>query len=106
MSEFKALEKAINQASRDTGRYMSALVRSHARKEGWPRHLANSLYVSYADQGFSVKSHPSLEEEVWKHEYGTQERPPSAVIRKFSNRADHAEEYLAGRLSEYTGGLL
>lgn len=106
MRELEALQAAIHQASRDTGRFLSSQVRNHARKEGWPRHLANSLHVAYEDGGFAVKTHPSLEKETWEQEYGTQDRPPSAVIRKFSNRTSGAEKYLAARISERTGGLL
>lgn len=85
---------------------MSAHLRSEARKSGWPEHVVRGLAIKHNDGEFTVHSHDKHRAEVLNLEYGTPSSQPTAAIRRFHNRMQHAESFIVSRALHHMGGHL
>jgi hypothetical protein len=56
-------------------------LRDNAQAAGWPTDVANTLMVSPNNQGLGVEYPANVRDKVLTLEYGTQDVPPSPVIR-------------------------
>lgn len=95
-------ESAVNAASRESARYMSALMRTEARASGWPEKVVRSIQV---DNSFNVrvsKEHHAL---AMNLEYGTPDTQPTAAMRRMANRTSQVEHFFVRRLSSLAGGV-
>lgn len=92
------MKAAIQKASRETARLMSAHLRAEARNAGWPSHAANALSVHFDGQNFNVMAHKH-HDLVGDLEYGTPSTSPTAAIRRFKNRTKDAEQFFMDRLA-------
>ena len=90
------MKAAIQQASRETARFMSARLRSEASRAGWPAHAAGSLAVSYSKTGFNV--HMSDEASAIEYGIGSQ---PDGTVHRFKNDTQEAEQFFLQRLEQY-----
>ena len=104
MTYFKEIKDSIHKASVETTRFMSAHLRSEARKSGWPEDIVRHLSVKHSDGAFTVHSHESHRADVLNLEYGTPSTQPTAAIRRFKNRTSHAEKFLVNRAMSHLGG--
>lgn len=95
-------ENAIKKATRESARYMSALMRTEARASGWPEKVVRSITV---DNSFNVnvsKDHHSF---AMNLEYGTPDTQPTAALRRMANRTTQVEHFFVRRLSSFAGGV-
>lgn len=93
-----SINKAIQRASQETTRYLSAQLRSEARASGWPSDVSNSLYVSYGKNGFSSHVAKKHYEKAMDLEYGTPDTQPTAALRRLNNRTEQASQFLVNRI--------
>lgn len=77
---YKSIQSKTTGLSRD--------LRHTAMNSGWPEGLARSLSVDMTDGHVSIKYPDELKNEIHSWEYGTEDRRPSAVMRRFMNRID------------------
>lgn len=98
--EFK---RALQKASLDTSRYMSAGLRQEARNSGWPRHVVNSLKMHYDRNGFDIRVHDSHEQTAMDYEYGNTEMLPTAAMRRYLNRVQPAEQHFISQAFKHLG---
>lgn len=92
---------ALNKASQDTTRLLSAHLRTEARKSGWSEDVVSSMNVTYGKDGFSSnvsKKHFAKAQDL---EYGTPDTQPTAAVRRFNNRTAEAQHFLVNRLQGY-----
>ena len=106
MNRLKHIHDALDKASIETTRFMSAHLRSEARASGWPEHIVRNLHVSHKDGEFNVHAHPNHESHVLDLEYGTPSTQPTAAIRRFSNRQGESADFLVRRAMHHLGGTL
>ena len=76
-----AFDMAMSAASEE----LTELLRSQAEQHGWTEELTKSVNIGYAGSILDVNIDPTVEEEVFKLEYGTEDVPPTATIRKMHN---------------------
>lgn len=98
--EFK---RAVQRASLETSRYMSAALRKEARTSGWPSHIVNSLKMTYGRDGFDVRVHDSYKNEAMDQEYGTTNQLPNPAVRRTLNRMESSEKFFLDRASKHLG---
>ena len=101
MIDVPKFKEALNQASVDTTRLMSAHLRTETRASGWPEKIVRGMHVRYNQGKFSVHSHPDHTAEVLNLEYGTPDTQPTAAIRRFKNRTQEAEHFLMLRTDHH-----
>ena len=101
MSYVDHIQESLHKASLETSRFMSAKLRTEARKSGWPAHVASGMHVRYNDGEFTVHSHPEHKNQVLDLEYGTPSTSPTAAIRRFNNRQGEAEHFLIKRTHQH-----
>lgn len=72
---------------------LTTQVRTMAVNSGWPSEVAENLTVRVVEGDVALSYTDPDTVESW--EYGTGERPPMPVIRKFLNHADelHSPQY-------------
>lgn len=99
----KEFKRALQKASLDTSRYMSAGLRKEARNSGWPRHIANSIRMNYSRDGFDVAIHPDHAETAMDYEYGNTDMRPTAAIRRYLNATESSEEFFLNRVEKHMG---
>jgi hypothetical protein len=98
----KHIIDAIHAAAHESTAYMTADVQHRALDAGWHPDVAKSTSVSYNGAKFTA----AAPDEAWEHEYGSQRRTPTPVLRKYSNSAPGAEEALLAALEKHVGVLL
>lgn len=79
-----SLYKSIT--SKTTG--LSRDLRITAMNSGWPEGLARSLSVNMVEGHVSIDYPDELKNDIHSWEYGTEQRRPNAVMRRFMNRMD------------------
>jgi hypothetical protein len=99
----KEFKRAVQRASLETSRYMSASLRKEAKASGWPSHVVNSLKMSYGRDGFDVRVHDDYVAEAMNHEFGTTEQQPSPAVRRTLNRMESSETFFLQRASKHLG---
>lgn len=102
----KHVLNAIPQAAAEAARSMTYDLRESALEHGWHPAVANSIRVLHTGTEFKVHVPAKYAAEAHKYEYGTEDRRPTAVIRKFNNRPEIAEKAILGSLNRITKGLL
>ena len=75
------LHKAHKRATTDAALFMTADLRSRARKEGWEEKVVQGLRVTHKSGQFNVDFPPSVSDAAWIHEYGSEDSTPTATIR-------------------------
>jgi hypothetical protein len=59
-------------------------LRYEAHTSGWPAHLTSSLHVRVTPEGHYMIRYPKdLEHDILTLEYGTEDTPPSPVMRNY-----------------------
>lgn len=92
-----SLKSSLHSTLSNTAVPLTKELRSAALKSGWPKEAAHSLSVHFTDGNFAIKYPDHTKGLVEDLEYGTEDTPPSAVIRQFSNRIDsHINHLTAG----------
>lgn len=91
------LDAALSRAGTATARKMTADLRRRAYEAGWPSEAGRSLEVRHDQGHFEVAFPEQARELVETLEYGTQEKPPTAVLRKFVTRIPYYTSYFHSR---------
>lgn len=94
----KKLTDALNQASHETTRLLSAHLRTEVRKSGWSNDVVSSMNVTYGKDGFTSNVSKKYFDKARDLEYGTPSTQPTAAVRRFNNRTAEAEHFLVNRL--------
>lgn len=101
----KHIHSAIEQAAKQTSRYMTGQIRKEAKASGWPRHVAANMGVVYENKSFQVHVHDRHFEEAQTLEYGTETQRPTAAIRRSVNRTSEADQFFTSTLRSIVGEL-
>lgn len=105
MVAVREVSELVSQAHDKAAQDATRSLRKHALDSGWPSHLARALSVTHDNGKVSIDYPERHADEILDLEYGTQDRPPSPVLRTFNNRMDqHAD--LATHLETYLRGVL
>lgn len=94
--------EVYEKAAEDTAAFMTADLRKRALGSGWQSEVANSMYIKFGDDGFKVNIPEEHEEAAWVHEYGSERKRPTAVLRKYSNDDSKAKNMFMNNV-EYHG---
>jgi len=85
----EALITALEKAAHNAASYMTVDLRNRAIEAGWHSDVANNLNVTFDGKNFNSHVHPDYAERAFEHEFGTETKRGTAVMRKFaSNHAD------------------
>jgi hypothetical protein len=76
----EALDNAFAAASAE----LTAVMREDAEKRGWSKSLTEKMNIGYSGNLFQLNVPSNSEDEVFAKEYGTENEPPTAVLRKLS----------------------
>ena len=80
----KTLKQRIYSRIHAAAATHTATIRRHAIEAGWPEHLANSITVGVTHDGAYRMRYPDhLEDDILRLEYGTQDVPPSPIMRNY-----------------------
>lgn len=101
----KHIHSAVEQAAKQTSRYMTGQLRKEAKASGWPRHIQANMGVIYDDKRFQVHVHDRHLDEAQRLEYGTEQERPTAAIRRSTNRHKEADNFFMGALQKIVGEL-
>lgn len=75
--------KTISQGQQKTAKQLTAKLRRSAYDAGWPSHAGRHLTVVPENKGFGVTYPKQHAQRIENMEYGTQDTPPSPVVRQF-----------------------
>lgn len=101
----KHIHSAVEQAAKQTSRYMTGQMRKEAKASGWPRHVVANMGVIYDDKRFQVHVHDRHFDEAQRLEYGTEHDRPTAAIRRASNRTKETDQFFMSALKNIVGEL-
>lgn len=95
---------ALKAAGADTAKLMTTQLREDMLSSGWDSRLVSKIRVRFVNNKFDISIPDKFKDAVSSLEYGSSSTPPSAVLRKFSNRTQEAEKFLSQRAVAYMGG--
>jgi hypothetical protein len=98
------LKEAAIKAIEDATKVATHSFRKHALQHGWDSDVVAHTHVKYENGKFGVHTHPDYQDRAFVHEYGTENVPPTAAIRKFFNRSENTEMPLREALNHHAGG--
>lgn len=75
-------------------RHLTAALRKHAWKSGWPTKVSRHLRVVHNGEGYIIQYPESVSSTIHNLEFGTQESQPSPVMHRFMNRMDEHSDHL------------
>lgn len=96
-----SIRKATHKASQDTAAFMTHQLRMSALQHGWDKDVVANTHVEYADKKFTVKIHPDYSARAFEHEYGSEVKRPTAVVRKYMNNTAVAQGALMSQMNEH-----
>ena len=90
-----------------TAGHLTNHLRQRATSAGWPSHVVGGMRVVHQDGKFQVELADHVHEKAMDLEYGTQQTPPNAAIRQFTNRMhDYADEFFVASVASVAGAWL
>lgn len=81
----KTLKDAAKQAALDAAEFATSNLRGRALDSGWDMRASMGTEVTFNGSEFNVDIAPEHKASVFDLEYGTEDTPPTAVVRKFAN---------------------
>ena len=99
-----SLKEVVLKASKDAAQAATHSFRAHALAHGWDKDVVAHTHVAYEDGKFGVKIHSDYEDRAHVHEYGDENTPPTAAIRKFFNRSENTQEPFMAAVNKYAKG--
>ena len=82
------LKTAYSKLSEHTASQLTNQLRNHASENGWHPSVVANMHVTYDGSEYKVKIHPDYVDRAFVHEYGNENKKPTAAIRKFSEKAN------------------
>lgn len=91
----KFLVKTVGQGQQKAAKKLTAKLRRAAYDSGWPSHAGRHLKVLPEVGGYSVTYPKQHADHIEALEYGTQDTPPSPLVRNFLSSIDstHLNDY-------------
>lgn len=97
---------AIHRAAGEATSAATHELRTSAARDGWSKDAAKAVKVDYADGQFVAKLTGKHRDTAFVHEFGDQNTPPKATIRKASRNTPVAESALLSSLETHLKGML
>lgn len=102
----KHIIEALHRAAEDSAQAITADVQAHTRKAGWDEKVTKSTLVSYKDGKFSADIAGKHSDAGFVHEFGDEDHPPTAALRKYKDPSEAVHRAFAGHLEKHLEGLL
>jgi len=84
---------------------MTVDLRHRAMEAGWHPEVVDNLHVKFDGKQFTSHVHPDYAERAFEHEFGTEEKRGTAVLRKFSSNHHDGERSFVLNFHKHIGGL-
>ena len=97
---------AIHRAASDSAGAATRELRSSALKDGWSRDATRAVKAEYVDGEFVSKLTGKHRDAAFVQEFGDQDTPPKATIRKASRNTPDTEAAFIKNLNTHLKGLL
>lgn len=97
---------ALHRAAEDATHAATKELRSSAANDGWSKDATKAVKVSYSEGEFVAKLTGKHRDAAFVHEFGDQDTPPKATIRKASRNTPAAEKALLSSLETHLKGVL
>ena len=88
--DVKNIEVAASDAAYNLIPQLESLLALSADAMGWPDNVIASLTIAYDDGKLTLTYPEDMAKQVDDLEYGAEGRPPRALIRNFTRRAENA----------------
>jgi len=85
------LSQALKSTLHQLVLQMSEQVKHQALNDGWEPDVASALGVEHDGNKFSITVDDQYAARAFVHEFGDQDNPPKATLRKFGNQNGSAE---------------
>jgi hypothetical protein len=95
---------SLKAAGTETAQFMTSQVREELLAGGLDSRMVAKVRFRFFNNKFELKMPPKVKKAVETLEYGSSDKPPSAVLRKFANRTQEAEKLLTQRVAAYMAG--
>jgi hypothetical protein len=95
--------KAHKRAVTDVTLFMTADIRSHARKDGWDKDVVNNLRVVKKEGSLRVTAPESVGDRAWVSEYGDPDTVPTATIRRYDSSGASVGSFYNERMAHHLG---
>lgn len=102
----KHIIDAIHRAAGDTVASATHELRTSAINDGWDRKAVKAVKVDYVDGEFVSKLSGKHRDAAFVHEFGDEENPPKATIRKASRKTPMTERAFLTNLESHLKGIL
>lgn len=99
----KKLKAAVNRATEDAAVYMTAELRNNALEHGWHPEVVSSMSVVHNSGSYHVQIHPDYQDRAFVHEFGDENTPPTAAIRKYSSSNGQQKAFMTLFNKHYRG---
>ena len=97
---------AIHRAAESAAPHMTADLQHNLLEEGWDLETATHVRVHAHEGTFEARVPGSHAIPAFDHEYGTQDAPPKASLRRYGQAGSRAEKILMTSLAREMEGLL
>lgn len=98
------LHEAALKALPDAAKLMELDIRRSALEHGWHPDVVNNITVEHGEEGFKVNVPHTHADAAFIHEYGSESKQPTAVIRKYGNTGAAHAAYRS--LAHHLGSVL
>ena len=102
----KKLSDSARKVAHQTSLLITSEVRQAATEGGWPGEVASNTRVMYDGSAYRVSVRSDLESQAMDLEYGTPQKRPTAVLRKYANDTSSAENAFIVSLERELGFAL
>lgn len=99
----KKLADAARKAAHKTSLLMTSDIRQAAMDNGWSSEIASNTHVMYDGTSYHVDVRDDLSSQAMDLEYGTPDRRPTAVLRKYANNTEQIEQAFIATLEKDLG---
>lgn len=93
-------QKAVSAAARE----LTHGLRKSALDHGWSDDAIRGVGIRHDGKEFKLHTAKSIENDVWLHEYGSENSRPTAAIRKFLNDKDKMNQVVYRHYVKQNGG--
>jgi len=102
----KHIIAAVHHAAKSTESAVTSEAQSHVHAHGWSPEATNAVKAEYKDGEFSVAVKGKHRDAAFIHEFGDEEHPPTAALRKYSRNSPKAEQAFISNLETHLKGML
>lgn len=102
----KHLIAALHAAAEATSKDITSDLHEHLRSSGWSETAIKSTKMTYENGEFTAKFSGKGKDAAFVHEFGDQNTPPTAAIRKYGKSTPKVTEAFLGHAAKSFKGLL